>query len=253
VPRCDVIALLRDLARRYPPGLVDDQLRDVPRIAFHIQLVLANTPSNGSVCDIGGGLGLFSVACAALGMRTVLVDDFADEVNDRYGDSPLDLHRAYGVELVRANVLESPPLFSRGSLDAVTSFDAIEHFHHSPRPLLHSMLAALPSHGLLLISTPNSVNLRKRLASLAGKTKWSDFDSWYNRDLFRGHVREPDVEDLLRIALDLGLVGSRIIGRNWLGHHSNVASIRIATRVFDRVLQMRPALCSNIYLLGRRP
>ena len=248
----NVEAILHRIALRYPQELVATQLSDVKRIAFHIRLVRDHISPRGSLCDIGGGIGLFSVGCAALGMNVTLIDDFADEVNERYGPSILDLHREYGVKIAVSNVLESPPQLEPTSLDAVTSFDVIEHFHHSPKPLLRSMVNALSPGGIILIGTPNSVNLRKRVLGLVGKTHWSDFDLWYNRSTFRGHVREPRVDDLLAIARDLELVEVRIFGRNWLGADSTNPAVRVATRLTDGLLLRRPSLCSNIYLLGSR-
>ena len=80
--------ILEDVARIYPSKLIDDQLGDIPRIAFNIRLALNGAdPRAISVCDIGGGVGLFSVGCAALGMNALIVDDFAAPVNRRVGDS----------------------------------------------------------------------------------------------------------------------------------------------------------------------
>src|SRR3712207_1446801 len=92
--------LLRSIAMKYPRELVPYQLADVQRIAFHIALVLLHKGKDVTVCDVGGGIGLFSVGCAAVGMRTILIDDFDDAVNHRYGPSVLDLHRSYGVEVI---------------------------------------------------------------------------------------------------------------------------------------------------------
>src|SRR5262249_18790529 len=91
--------ILRSVASQYPKDLIAEQVRDIPRIAFHIRLVLDGVkpkpPSNLALCDLGGGIGLFSVGCAAYGIkRTVLVDDFDDRINYLKGASILDLHRS---------------------------------------------------------------------------------------------------------------------------------------------------------------
>jgi len=88
------------VANTYPAELVADQLADVERIAFHISLAMGeNDPADLSVCDLGGGLGLFSVGCKAVGFkRVVLVDDFSDSINSQLGESALDLHRGQGVK-----------------------------------------------------------------------------------------------------------------------------------------------------------
>lgn len=78
-------------------------------------------------------------------------------------------------------------------------------------------------------------------------------NGWYEPEEFRGHVREPDVDDLHYIARDMGLSDVRIIGRNWLGTRSRKASIRLATRIFDPVMRLRPSVCADIYLFARKP
>ena len=48
--------ILERVAREYPSEFIDDQLRDIPRIAFNIRLALNGAdPRAMSICDIGGG------------------------------------------------------------------------------------------------------------------------------------------------------------------------------------------------------
>lgn len=244
---------LRVLARMYPQELVDEELGDVPRIVFHVGLVAARQGIDARVCDVGGGIGLFSLACAVTGMRVTLVDDFGDPVNDAVGPAVLDLHRSQGVEIERRDVIEDGVELEPATFDAVTSFDSIEHWHHSPRRLLHGLVAALRPGGTLVLGAPNRVNLRKRLTTPFGHNEWSPFQEWYGPDRFRGHVREPSVGDLRMIARDLGLERTEIVGRNWLGLTHRSPTTRALARAVDRPLQRRPALCSDIYLIARRP
>jgi SAM-dependent methyltransferase len=240
------------LAREYPPGLVDVQRADAPRIAFHVGLVLQRCGSGARVCDLGGGIGLFSLACAAVGMTVTLVDDFADPVNRAVGPAVLDLHRSRGVEVVERDVIADGLELAPQSFDAITSFDSLEHWHHSPRRLLRGVVAALRPGGWLVLGAPNRVNLRKRLTTPLGHNTWSPFDEWYLPDRFRGHVREPDVRDLRRIAGDLALRDVEVIGRNWLGLQHRRRALRALSHVVDRPLRPWPSLCSDIYVLGRR-
>jgi SAM-dependent methyltransferase len=249
--RDDVREVLAAIARRYPPGLVPVQLADIERTAFHIGL--AGPAPGRAVCDLGGGVGLFSVGCAAVGMRAILVDDFRDPVNLEVGPEVLELHRSYGVEVQSRDLIEDGVSFPPASLDAVTSFDSIEHWHHSPKRLFHAALEGLRPGGTFVLGAPNCVNLRKRLTVLAGSASWSRMEEWYESRRFRGHVREPDVGDLRYVARDLGLEDVRILGRNWLGLASSRRSVRLAAGAGDRVLRARPSLCSDIYLVGRKP
>jgi hypothetical protein len=66
-------AVLRGVAKQYPQDLVEAQCRDVARIAFNIKIALI--PSRPKpihdleICDLGGGIGLFSAGCAAYGLK----------------------------------------------------------------------------------------------------------------------------------------------------------------------------------------
>jgi len=249
--------VMNEVARTYPKDMVAGQLKDIPRIAFNIRTALnavgPKAPSEIELCDLGGGVGLFSVSCAALGVkRTVLVDDFKDDVNDRLGASILELHRRRGVEIVSRDVVEIGIRDIEGSFDVITSFDSMEHWHHSPKRLFGEVVEKLKPGGVFVLGVPNRANLRKRIALLFGKGAWSHMHDWYESDSFRGHVREPDVDDLRYIARDLGLAEVEIHGRNWLGYHSPQTLLRAAARVIDYPLRLIPALCSDIYLVGRK-
>jgi predicted RNA methylase len=98
--------ILEGVARSYSSNLIANQLADIPRIAFNIKLALDGAdPRTTSICDIGGGLGLFSTGCAALGMKTLLVDDFADPINHIVGESVFVVHKKYGVRILSRNVV----------------------------------------------------------------------------------------------------------------------------------------------------
>jgi 2-polyprenyl-3-methyl-5-hydroxy-6-metoxy-1,4-benzoquinol methylase len=244
---------LKAIADRYPPELVTAQQTDVRRITYNIGLVTDRVGRDVRVCDVGGGIGLFSVGCAALGMRSTLVDDFRDNVNYEFNDVPERVHKAYGVQVVSCDVIESPPEFADGAFDVVTSFDSMEHWHHSPKGLFHRVLKWLRPGGLFVLGVPNCVNLRKRLTVPLGIGKWSSMGDWYEQTRFRQHVREPDVGDLRYIARDLGLQQIEILGRNWLGYTSRHAWVRLGTPLLDVPLCLFPSLCADIYLVGRTP
>lgn len=246
-----IAATLHRIAGEYPPALRQGQHADVPRIAFNISLLAHKHPQ--AVCDLGGGIGMFSVGCAALGMDVWLVDDFADAVNTAFEDSAFSVHRKYGVRVVSANVIEERLDFSPSQFDAVTSFESMEHWHSSPRTLFHQVMTWLKPGGRFVLSAPNCVNLRKRLTVPFGYGRWTPFEEWYGPDVFRGHVREPDVRDLRAIASDMGLEDVRIIGRNWLGDSSRNGIIAAGARIVDRPLRFFPSLCASIYLEGRKP
>jgi SAM-dependent methyltransferase len=245
--------VLQRIAREYPAELSGGQLQDVLRIAFNISLVTDRVGTKVRIADLGGGIGLFSVGCAALGMDSVLVDDFKDDINAQFGDSPLAVHRKHGVKIVTKNVIEEPLGFESESFDVITTFDSMEHWHNSPKDLFHEVMRVLKPAGLFVLSGPNCVSIRKRITVPLGIGDWSEMKYWYEEKRFRGHVREPDVQDLHYIARDMGLERVEIIGRNWLGYHSRFGLVRKLTPLVDKPLCLFPSLCADIYLVGFKP
>ena len=248
-----VVAALRRVADSYPPAIRAVQgYIDVPRNAFNLSLLSA-LPQKARIGDIGGGLGLFAPGCAALGFEVTLVDDFRDAWHKTVTEDVFDrVHRRFGITIVNRDVVSDGVNFEPESFDAFTIFDTVEHWHNSPKRTFHQLVTALKPGGLFIISAPNCVNLRKRITVPFGVGKWTAMRDWYEVEQFRSHVREPDVADLRYIAADLGLKNTRVIGRNWSGYRSRFRAARIVTPLIDRLLRLRPSLCSDIYLVGRK-
>jgi SAM-dependent methyltransferase len=229
-------------------GLYTD---DLDRFAFHLAHVLKFVPPGGRIADVGAGLGPQIHALTSLGYRGVVVDDFGDIWHAKAIDV-LEWQKRDGVEVVSCDALSGVPL-EEGSIDAVMTFDCLEHLHHSPKRMLQDCVKALKPGGLFFLGVPNCVNMRKRVTVPCGYGKWSRIEEWYDKEVFRGHVREPDVEDLRYIANSLGLRDVTIIGRNWLGYNSSSAFVRTLTTIADPVLQVWPSLCANIYVSAIKP
>ena len=86
----NLTSLLTKVAEEYPAAMVPGQVADVARIQFHIEYIqhaFHPRPTGNIVLgDLGGGIGLFSVGCAAAGFKqVVLVDDFQDQINHQQG------------------------------------------------------------------------------------------------------------------------------------------------------------------------
>ncbi len=241
---------LSAIAGRFPDPIARIHRANLDRIVFDVGLVADSRGTSARVADIGGGVSLFAVGCALLGMDVTLVDDFSDPANLEYGSELLAEHLAAGVTIAERDVIAEGVDFRSQTLDAVVSFHSIEHWHSSPKRLFHNVRTTLKPGGLFVLAGPNCVNLRKRLTSVLGRAKWSAMSDWYEVEPFRGHVREPDVGDLYYIARDMELRDVRVLGRNWLGYRSRHAATRRLTKVGDRLLRPFPSLCSDIYMLG---
>jgi SAM-dependent methyltransferase len=237
----------------YPAELQAHHRIDRPRILDQLRLATPLLLPSGDILDVGGGFSAFAPALALAGHRVTIMDSYVTPSAKAYPWADQPMFAGSGVRIVEVDA--SGPDFAPGSaaFDLVTCIDSIEHWHRSPRRSLHAMMAALRPGGGLMIGVPNCVNLRKRLTVPFGHGKWSSMASWYDEPEFTSHVREPDVDDLAVIARDLGLQDVRIVGRNWSGYASPSRAIRLAARLTDRMLQLRPSLCSDLYLIGRKP
>jgi SAM-dependent methyltransferase len=254
----DVEKILRDIAAEYPERYRKRVVEEIPRQVFQIGIVLDALGPGASIVDLGGGTSLFAPGCAALGLNTILLDDFRDFENDPEDVEAREemlrsVHAGLSVRVIEHDTITNPFWLGSESLDALASFDAIEHFHHSPRMLFTHSVEAINPGGLFFLGAPNCVNLRKRITVPLGRGKWSSIHEWYEKDVFRGHVREPDVDDLLYVARDLGLSRPRVHGRNWKGLRSPRPLIRGLTVIADHLLRLRPSLCSDIYVTAFKP
>jgi SAM-dependent methyltransferase len=239
-----ISSVLNRLLDSYPADVRPALREDAPRFVEHASWVRGAS----SLLDIGGGFSPFGPLCATLGASVVVVDSFEHEFFMR-----ADLREtvtATGTQLLARDAVREPLGLERGSFDAITSFDSLEHWHHSPKQLFAELRSVAHTGTVFVLGAPNAVNLRKRIAVPLGRSNWALFDDWYHEPTFFGHVREPTVSDLRLISEDLGLKNWTIVGRNWLGYRGTELRAWI-TRAIDRPLRLRPALCANLYLVGR--
>jgi SAM-dependent methyltransferase len=239
-----------EIVAAFPDELRQMSVAHKVRILWQVEVVEANVPPGGRVVDLGAGGVPFMALLQRLGYKTTIVDDFGDDTLREVG-IVLDQFRKIGVEVRNEDLLA--PGFSLGaanSIDMVATHDSMEHWHNSPKHMFHNVWQSLKPGGVLWIGVPNAVNMRKRLTVPFGRGSWSHMRDWYEQDVFRGHVREPVVADLHYIARDLKAVRHEVLGRNWLGHLNPSALIRGITPFIDAPLRLRPALCSDIYLLA---
>jgi len=213
-----------------------------------------------TVVDLGGGAGFHASICACLGMESYCVDSFTmrdkGHAGDHFNEHNASAERAasaLGVRFVHTDLLDWTPTFDKGSVDVITSFDNLEHLHHSPRKLYTQLVDCLAPGGRFLLGTPNAANLAKRVRVLFGKNIFAPMDAWYCKELFIGHVREPVLADLTFIAEDLGLCVKAAFGRNWIGLEKAPAGMSAPAGAVDKLLRLFPSLCSDIYMLAVKP
>ena len=145
-------------------------------------------------CDKAAILQLLGYKCSAL-------DDLQDDWHKLPGNKEriLEFARKSGVEFHLAS--ESSWPFEKESFDMVMLHDVLEHSHDSPRELLTNLLELCKPEGLLFITVPNAVNVRKRIDVCLGKTNYQRYELFYwYPGRWRGHVREYVRDDLSKLA-----------------------------------------------------
>lgn len=149
--------------------------------------------------------------------------------------------------------------FADESVDVVTCFHSLEHWHNSPKRLFCEIRRSLRNGGYVFIATPNAANLRKKVSVLFGRTNLCSLAEWYDSDLeFRGHVREPTVEDLKSLVLRNGFRLVAVHGRNFIGADTKALpgiSSATVTRLVewsDLILRRFPTLCSDIHVVAQK-
>lgn len=241
--------VLLEVSRQYPDDLKDAELAQVDRYAYHVGLVYIH---GGKLIDIGSGIGAFPMICQSLGMEVTIVDDFQDDVNFSYNnDAILSVHRSYGVEVFNADALKVTLPFGGGTIDCISTFDSIEHWHHSPKQLFEEVTRVLKPGGRFVIGAPNAVNLLKRIRVLLGKSNyvsWKEF--YYNGNPFRGHVREPILQDLLDSMTWNGLKPVACFGKNWMAIDKYREFRTWFGKQALKTLETFPTLCSDLYVVG---
>jgi SAM-dependent methyltransferase len=256
-------AELRPVLQQYEPVIYLDA-----RNEFYLSLMQQQglLSSDKHLVDLGAGLSIFGLMCRAYGTTVTLVDDFGGGGGVELGQTKhvvplLDLfEKKFGVKIVRENFLERPLPLEDSSVDVVTCFHSLEHWHHSPKRLFNQIVRILKPHGFIVIATPNAVNLRKRVYTLFGRSNFPPLREWYydGDPVFRGHVREPTMSDLCQL---LDWNGFEVIGkhgRNFIGRQSQALEglptpLVDAVATFSQtVLRFFPKLCSDLHVVGRK-
>lgn len=241
---------LRSISTQWPSAASSGASgREIERAIFQVSLIQQRVPAPATIIDLGAGMGMFPLAAVKSGYTFYAVDDYKDPINAIVGDAALNILRSHGVNIIEQDILSAPLPFSPNSADAVTIIGAMEHLHHSPKNLFRQCAEILKPGGVFMIGGPNSANLRKRVMAPFGKISWSRMADWYEQERFRGHVREPNIDDYRYIARDLGLVNPEFHGRNYMGEVNQPLLASVA----DKVLRRFPSLCSDIYMVASKP
>ncbi len=159
-----------------------------------------------TILDFGSGPCDKTAILQLLGFRCSAYDDLQDDWHKVPENREKILSFAFscGINFKQANAQGLP--FERESFDMVMLTDVIEHLHDSPRDLLNDLLELAKPEGLLLVTVPSAVNIRKRIDVVIGNTNLPPFEGYYwYPGAWRGHIREYVRNDLVKLAEYLNL------------------------------------------------
>lgn len=171
-----------------------------------VHTVLRYLQPGATILDFGCGPCDKTAVLQFLGFHCSAYDDLQDDWHKIPGNREkiLSFANSCGIDFKEANEGMLP--FDKNSFDMIMLHDVLEHLHDSPRDLLNDLLELAKPEGLLFITLPNAVNIRKRIDVLFGRTNLPRFEGYYwYPGHWRGHIREYVRIDLVKLSEYLNL------------------------------------------------
>ena len=101
--------------------------------------------------DLGCGMCGVATVAGAAGYESFGMDDLDDDWHREHRDELREFLNRYNVNFTQGDLYDIPYPFEEASYDAVILKGVIEHFHHSPKPVLDEAVRLLnPGGGCLL-------------------------------------------------------------------------------------------------------
>lgn len=203
--------------------------------------------------DVGSGPMDKTAVFQKLGFNCSAVDDLSDPWHRLPGnvEKIVDFSIRSGIRFhLQCSDNYAIP-FPKASFDVVTSVAVIEHLHDSPRHILNTMGECLRDEGLLVAVMPNSVNFRKRLSVLVGKSNYNPVDEmFYSIGSYRGHVREYTLEEMRYICEQAGF--EILVSKTF--EHIAYSRLPFGVRhVYLGVCSLAPTLRSGLLIVAKKP
>lgn len=239
----------KKVKKEFPfPEYIDKSLTgSVDNIANTISRYL-NT--GAKILDFGSGPCDKTAIIQCLGYQCSAFDDLLDDWH-RKDDNLNEIIKFTETFNIDFRLAENGYLpFTKESYDMVMSHDVLEHLHDSPRDLLNDLCELLKPNGLLFISVPNAVNIRKKIDVLRGKTNLPAYGTYYwYPGPWRGHIREYVKQDLRLLTQYLGL---EILELRSCHHMLNVVPQKIKP-MYLLLTKIFPGWRDSWLLIARKP
>ena len=184
------------------------------RVSERMRIAAALAVSPGKrLCDVGGGVSLYPLIAHVLGTDVTIADLLPEYETNPEIKRKVDVLQSAGIRFLRGDIADRT--VEPGNFDTVTAYETIEHFPHSPKPVLKKLVSALSPGGRLCLSVPNVARIEMRLRVLKGRTPHEGIDGFFhNGSPFLGHHREYTKREIAFIAKALDLEILEMFGLN---------------------------------------
>jgi 2-polyprenyl-3-methyl-5-hydroxy-6-metoxy-1,4-benzoquinol methylase len=250
----EIATAFAEVRRGFPfPRYMDSKLSRYVAIASQI---MERVRPGSTILSIGSGPCDLEAILSKLGYSVTGVDDLRDQwhLMGKNRERIKHFAKMMNVELVIESAGSSP--LQKNHFNAVLLIDIIEHLHTSPRELLNYAISCLKSGGVLLIETPNSVALSKRLKVLFGKTNHVDIEFFYwTIGEYRSHVREYTRAELRQILLHHNLIeiGSKVTNSQTKLIQTERLSGKVTIKIYELICTLSPNFRDTILIWGTKP
>jgi len=244
---------IEQVRRSFPfSGYLDEDFgEDVSNI---VNEVLRMAPPPARLLDIGSGPMNITAIFARLGYRSSAVDDLGDPWH-QLGDNVQRIEAFARAEGIRFHQNKPPDYkipFTTESFDIILVNSVIEHLHKSPRELLNTAFKYARVGGVVIVTMPNSVNLRKRLSVLRGHTNYPSVQQFFDSDgEWRGHVREYTLSEAQYIVERVG--GEIVVAGTYNSLLSSRLPNRIVRSIYVAFTNAFPNLRPSLLVVARKP
>ncbi|CAD6491679.1 MAG: Ubiquinone biosynthesis O-methyltransferase [Candidatus Argoarchaeum ethanivorans] len=213
-------------------------------------------PAGSKILSIGSGPCDFEAVLSKLGYGITAIDDLNDHWHliGKNRERIRNFAKRMNIELITQSAGSTQ--LKENNFDVVLLIDIIEHLHRSPMELLNYSISQLKPNGLLIIETPNTVALAKRLKVLFGKSNQvsANFIYW-NVGEYRAHVREYTQSELKQILLyhNLTAINSKMINIMIDAVKSETFFKKIVVKMYKLISGLYPNFRDTILISGKKP
>lgn len=221
-----------------------------------VSQIMKECSSGSKILSIGSGPCELEAILAKLGYDVTAIDDLKDQWH-LMGQNRERI-KGFAEQMNVKLIIQSAELtqLKENDFDVVLLIDIVEHLRRSPRELLNHAISYLKAGGTLLIQTPNSVSLVKRLRVLMGKPHQTNADFFYwNIGEYRGHVREYSRSELEQILSyeNLTEINSKMTNFVTGLFERKIFLTAIVVKTYELISGIYPSLRLTILVWGKKP